>query len=77
MSLNPGVSPKSPFPDSNRSRYRTPIDWSAIERDYRRGGMSLRELAGKYGCSHSTIANFAGRQGWSRPVDLSPTPIHR
>lgn len=53
------------MPD-NRSRYRPPIDWPAIETDYRAGRMSLREMALKHGCSHSSIANFAARQGWSR-----------
>ena len=42
------------------------IDWQAIERDYLGGLLSLRELAEKHGCSHSTIANFAGRHGWTR-----------
>jgi hypothetical protein len=51
----------------NRSRNRPRIDWLAVELDYRTGVMSLREMADKHGCSHSTIANFAGRQGWSRP----------
>ena len=42
------------------------IDWLAIERDYRAGLLSLRALGQKHGCSHSTIANFAGRHGWTR-----------
>ena len=42
------------------------IDWLAIESDYRAGVLSLRALAEKHGCAHSTIANYAGRQGWSR-----------
>ena len=47
------------------------IDWLAIERDYRAGELSLRALAEKHGCSHSTIANFAGRHGWSRVGTLT------
>ena len=42
------------------------IDWLAVERDYRAGLLSLRELGQKHGCSHSTIANFASRHGWTR-----------
>ena len=42
------------------------IDWVAIERDYRSGSFSLRELAERHRCSHSAIANFAGRHGWMR-----------
>jgi hypothetical protein len=44
----------------------TSIDWSAVERDYREGRLSLRQLGLKHRCSHSTIANFAGRHGWMR-----------
>ena len=47
-------------------RRDTPIDWAAVEVDYRAGRLSLRELGEKHGCSHSTIANFASRHAWSR-----------
>lgn len=43
-----------------------PIKWSEVERDYRSGTLSLRELARKYQCSHSTIANRATKSGWTR-----------
>ena len=49
-----------------RRTKRRDIDWHAIERDYRASVLSLRELALKHGCSHSTIANFASRHGWIR-----------
>ena len=49
-----------------RRTKRRDIDWNAIERDYRASVLSLRALAAKHGCSHSTIANFAGRHGWIR-----------
>ena len=49
---------------------RRDIDWNAVERDYRTGAYSLRELAERHRCSHSAIANFAGRHGWTR----SPPP---
>lgn len=45
---------------------RFEIDWHAIERDYVTGTLSLREMAKKHGCSHSAIANRAGRHGWQR-----------
>ena len=45
---------------------RFEIDWHAIERDYVAGMLSLREMATKHGCSHSAIANRAGRHGWQR-----------
>lgn len=45
---------------------RTAIDWQAVEHDYRAGTLSLRAMADKHGCSHSTIANCASRHGWAR-----------
>ena len=59
--LDRGVDPPTPV-----RRRRRDIDWNAIECDYRTASMSLRELAAKHGCSHSAIANFAGRHGWTR-----------
>ncbi|WP_280150358.1 hypothetical protein [Piscinibacter sp. XHJ-5] len=50
-------------------RRDTPIDWAAVEVDYRAGRLSLRELGEKHACSHSTIANFATRHAWSRKAD--------
>ncbi|WP_280155380.1 hypothetical protein [Piscinibacter sp. XHJ-5] len=48
------------------ARQWIPIDWIAVERDYRAGVLSLREMAHKHRCSHSSIANFAERHGWMR-----------
>lgn len=64
--------PDAPVHQSNGASRRSlqprrqAIDWSAIERDYRSGLLSLRQLAHKHDCSHSAIANFAGRHGWTR-----------
>ena len=41
-------------------------DWSAVEQDYRTAGLSLRQLAAKHGCHHSSIVNRADRHGWTR-----------
>jgi len=62
-----GVSPPAPL-----RRRRRDIDWNAIECDYRSASLSLRELAAKHGCSHSAIANFASRHGWTREPLLRP-----
>jgi uncharacterized protein YjcR len=51
---------------------RRDIDWAAIAQDYRAGLLSLREMAQKHGCSHSTIANWASRHGWSRECSMRP-----
>jgi hypothetical protein len=59
---------------------RRAIDWHAIRQDSHTGALSLREMAQKHGCSHSTIANHATRNGWSRnafersAASLKPTP---
>ena len=59
-----GQSAGARRPPSRRGR--RDIDWAAIEQDYRAGLLSLRELAEKHDCAHSTIANHAGRHCWKR-----------
>lgn len=49
------------------SKKRT--DWDAVERDYRAGNFTLRELATRYGCSHQAVAKKSKVCGWSQ--DLS------
>ncbi len=48
---------------------RKTYDWEAIEKDYRAGVLSIREIARQYGCSDKAIRNKAKRFGWER--DLS------
>jgi hypothetical protein len=58
---------------AERAMRNRSIDWDAVERDYRAGRLSLRQLGQKHRCSHSTIANFASRHGWrrdGRPCDI-------
>jgi len=45
------------------------IDWEGIEREYRAGIKSLRQLGAEYGPSHVAIKKRADKEGWSR--DLS------
>jgi transposase-like protein len=47
-------------------RRRTGPDWARIEAEYRDGAYSLREMARRHGCAHSSIANRASRHGWVR-----------
>jgi predicted DNA-binding protein YlxM (UPF0122 family) len=44
-------------------------DWDAVERDYRTGKFTLRELADKYGVSHQAIGKQVKTKGWTQ--DLS------
>lgn len=43
-------------------------DREAAGRDYRTGAFTDRELAAKYGVSHTTIQNWAKRQGWTKDL---------
>jgi predicted DNA-binding protein YlxM (UPF0122 family) len=44
------------------------VDWDAVERDYRTGKFTLRELAEKYGPSHQAIAKRAKVHGWTQDL---------
>lgn len=48
---------------------RTPTDWDAVERDYRTGRFTKRELAEKHGISHTAINKRAIKFAWVQ--DLS------
>lgn len=44
-------------------------DWQAVERDYRTGKFTLRELESKHGANNATISRRAAKEGWTQ--DLS------
>jgi len=46
------------------------FDWEAIERDYRAGLLSVREIAGRYGCTHTAINKRARADGWGRDLKV-------
>ena len=48
------------------SAKRSPVDWEAIEREYRAGQLSVSEVGRQYGVSHTAINKKAKAQGWSR-----------
>jgi Lhr-like helicase len=48
---------------------RKKIDWEAIEREYRAGVLSIREIARQFKCTDGAIRNKAKKYGWQR--DLS------
>lgn len=48
---------------------RKTYDWEAIEREFRAGVLSIRELGRKHGCSDTAIRKRAKKEGWER--DLS------
>lgn len=48
---------------------KSQIDWEAIEREYRAGQFTVREIGRQYGASHTAINKRAKEKGWKR--DLS------
>lgn len=56
------TKPKSKHPARKR------MDWEAIERDYRTGQFTLRELSTKQGVAHTTISRRAEREGWTKDL---------
>lgn len=45
---------------------RKPVDWEAIEREYRAGQLSVSEIGRQHGVSHTAINKRAKRDGWTR-----------
>ncbi len=43
-------------------------DWEAIERAYRAGLLSIREIASTQGITHGAINKRAKRDGWERDL---------
>lgn len=43
-------------------------DWEAIERDYRLGKLSLRELEAKHGVGYASISRKATKSGWTKDL---------
>lgn len=43
-------------------------DWDAVERDYRTGKFTLRELEAKHGPSYAEISRRAKKQGWTKDL---------
>lgn len=46
-------------------------DWEAVERDYRAGLLSIRNLAARHGVPESTVRSKAKTEGWQRDLSES------
>lgn len=44
------------------------IDWEGVEREYRAGLLSLREIGAHFGLTHAAIRKRAEKDGWSRDL---------
>jgi len=51
------------------------LDWELIERDYRAGILSIRQVAKKHGCSDMSVRRKAKKNDWER--DLTVPTIRR
>lgn len=47
---------------------RTPPDWEAIEREYRAGQLSIRQIAANHGVTHGGVRKRAANEGWTRDL---------
>lgn len=47
---------------------RNDVDWQAIERDYRLGQLTVREIARRYGVAPSSITRRAEKETWPRDL---------
>lgn len=47
---------------------RTAADWEAIEREFRAGTRSTREIGAEFGVSHTAIQKRAKEHGWTRDL---------
>lgn len=45
---------------------KRPVDWEAVEREYRAGQLSVREIGKSAGVSHVAILKRAKRDGWTQ-----------
>lgn len=50
---------------------RIKVDWDAVERDYRTGKFTLRELGSKYHTSHQTVQNHVKDGGWTQDLSIA------
>lgn len=67
VKAKPAVAASAPGPGK---RQRT--DWEAVERDYRVGKLTMREMADKHGVSAPRVCQKAKEAGWQRG-DLKKT----
>lgn len=63
----PATKAKSAASPGSKTPRKT-FDWDAIEKEYRAGQLSNREIAAKYGPTETAIRKRAKRDGWTRDL---------
>ena len=66
-----GVAASAPAKAAENARGKRRADWDAIERDYRTGKFTLRELEEKHGAFNSSIARKAKKDGWTQDLSVA------
>jgi len=59
-------------PDAPEPNGKT--DWAAVERDYRTGKYTNRQIAEVHGCSHTQVGRRATQYGWTKPGESPKEP---
>lgn len=71
MATTPDLSQTSVAPPTPRGAgpaTRPKVDWEVIERDFRAGLLSVREIAVAHGVSHTAVNKRAKADGWERDL---------
>lgn len=67
----PQKTPKSAPQGAIGVPAKVKADWQAIERDYRTGQFTLRELESKHGANNATISRRAAKEGWTQDLSVA------
>jgi uncharacterized protein (DUF1778 family) len=71
--ISKAAAPAQAAQDADKgAQPRRRVDWEAVERDYRVGKLTLREIAEKHGATAGRICQVAKEKAWSRG-DLQKT----
>src|SRR5277367_898905 len=58
-----------PLPDTlTRMTERKSVDWEAIDREYRAGQLSVREIGRRYEVDEAAVRKHAKAEGWTRAL---------
>lgn len=67
---SPRKATKAKVAEVSARNKKRDTDWEAVERDFRTGKWTLRELASKYNLTHGAIGVRSREQGWKKDLKL-------